>query len=379
MRATYAVYNLSFLPHLSQSRLLYTGVLKPTRFNSSRSMSSKTTQARTALAEMAKDGAFARVDSVHRSTTVEPVAGRYHLYVSVACPWACGALQAISIKGLNDVISHSITHPTWQRTRPDNPDDSHCGWVFRKASDEPLSNSNSHGSFSCDELCGSGDQIEGCSSIRDLYELSEDTGGKYTTPVLWDKKLKKIVNNESTEILRIINKDFNELANNKSLGLVDLYPEELEEEGNRLNDIIYPNINNGVYRCGFASSQAAYELAFKDLFDALDQMEELLSKQRYLCGSKFTWIDLRLFNTLIRFDEVYAVYFKCNKKLIREYPNLFNYTKDCYQVKGMSGAISMYHIKTHYYTSHVGLNQHSVVPLGNKIDYCSAHDRARFE
>lgn len=184
--------------------------------------------------------------------------------------------------------------------------------------------------------------------------------------------------NESTDILRIFNSAFNDLAKNPS---VDLYPADLEEDSARLNDdIIYNHINNGVYRCGFAKTQAAYEDAVTGLFNALDQMEELLSKQRYLAGDgkRFCWIDLRLFMTLVRFDEVYVVYFKTNKKLIREYPNLFNYTKDVYQIAGVGSAISMSQIKTHYFSSHVALNGLSIVPAGMEIDYTASHDRDRF-
>jgi len=254
----------------------------------------------------------------------------------------------------------------------------HSGWCFRKAGDAPLTNGNGQGSFPCDELCGDGDPVNNAGSIRDLYELAKSDEGKYTTPVLWDKKTDSIVNNESTEILRIFDSQFQELCKNPE---VILHPPELEEASKLLNDsTIYERINNGVYRCGFARTQSAYEEAFEELFDALDEVDERLGKQRYLCGDKLCWLDLRLFMTLIRFDEVYVVYFKTNKKLIREYHNLYNYMIDVFQTKGIGEVISMSQIKTHYFTSHLLLNPFSVIPRGrNDIDYASLHhDREKF-
>ncbi|URE43756.1 Glutathione S-transferase, C-terminal domain [Musa troglodytarum] len=221
------------------------------------------------------------------------------------------------------------------------------------------------------------DPLNGAKSIRELYELaSSNYVGKYTVPciqqvafpsldviwqVLWDKKLKTIVSNESAEIIRMFNTEFNDIAENADL---DLYPSHMQALIDEANEWIYDRINNGVYKCGFAKKQGPYDEAVEKLYDALDKCEEILSKQRYICGNTLTEADVRLFVTLIRFDEVYAVYFKCNKKLLREYPNLFNYTKDMYQIPGMSSSVNMAHIKKHYYGSHPSLNPFGIIPVG---------------
>ncbi|KZV21654.1 glutathione S-transferase omega-like 2-like, partial [Dorcoceras hygrometricum] len=220
------------------------------------------------------------------------------------------------------------------------------------------------------------DPLNGAKSIRDLYELASiNYSGKYTVPVLWDKKLKTIVCNESSEIIRMFNTEFNDIAENASL---DLYPPHLQPQINEVNDLIYDEINNGVYKCGFAKKQEPYDAAVTKLYEALDKCEQILSKQRYLCGDALTEADIRLFVTLIRFDEVYAVHFKCNKKLLREYPNIFNYTKDIFQVPGISSTVHMAHIKKHYYGSHPTINPFGIIPQGPNIDYSSSHDRHRF-
>ncbi|XP_076955287.1 uncharacterized protein LOC143630075 [Bidens hawaiensis] len=322
--------------------------------------------ASSALDEMSKTGAFIRTPSTFRSLIsrdpnakfpAEP--GRYHLYVSYACPWASRCLAYLKIKGLDKAISFTSVKPIWERTKES---DEHMGWVFPDTETE--------------QPWAAPDHINGEKTVRALYELaSANYSGKYTVPVLWDKKQKTIVNNESEEIIRMLNTEFNDIAENPSL---DLYPSHLQAQINELNEWIYSGINNGVYKCGFAKKQGPYEEAVTQLYEALDKCEEILGKQRYLCGNSLTEADIRLFVTLIRFDEVYAVHFKCNKKLLREYPNLFNYTKDLFQIPGVSSTVNMEHIKNHYYGSHPSINPYGIIPFGPNIDYLAPHDRDRF-
>eukprot|EP00438_Fugacium_kawagutii_P036254 Skav223693 [mRNA] locus=scaffold1907:149356:151961:+ [translate_table: standard] len=249
-------------------------------------------------------------------------------------------------KGLEDCIGYSIVHPTWQRSRPNDPADLHHGWMFCKPGDEPLSNSLGFGSFECDDAL--------------IPDTAGDTGGKYSTPLLWDKEKNTIVNNESMDILRMFNSKFNKWAKNPDL---DLFPSDLEAEAEAANSWIYPNINNGVYRQPMEGTS--------DLGEALAKAEALLSKQRYVCGTRFSYMDLRLFMTLIRFDAVYVVYFKTNVGTIEmNYPNLLEFCKDIYQ------AINMRHIKMHYFTSHPDLNKFAVIPRGRDVDYSGPHKRA---
>ncbi|KAG7675170.1 hypothetical protein Ndes2526B_g08028 [Nannochloris sp. 'desiccata'] len=335
------------------------------------------TAPRTALAETDSKGAFTRKDSAFRNfiekgTKFEPEAGRYHLYVSLACPWANRCVAAMYMKGLEDVIGLSVTHPTWQRTRPDkkDPEDAHTGWFFASPEDPPVSNSEGMGSFDCSGCVP--DPVNGVKFVRDLYELANDSSGKYSVPVLWDKKERTIVNNESSEILRMLNTAFNDFANNPSL---DLYPEELRSEIDSVNEWIYPNINNGVYRCGFATTQEAYNIAFNDLFSALDRVEDILLRRRYIAGDIITEADIRLFMTLIRFDPVYVVYFKTDKKAIREYPNISEYVKDLYSIPGIKKSINIDHIKKHYFTSHPKLNAYAIIPGGSDPWWEGEHGR----
>jgi len=282
------------------------------------------------------------------------------------------------LKGLEDVIGVSIVHPTWNQTQPKV--DEHCGWIFRKSNDPPVTSSQGHGSFPCGGCVP--DTVNHCNTIRELYDKVPSESGEdknkrtFSVPVLWDKKHKTIVSNESSEIIQMLNSEFNAWAKNPNL---DLNPAHLKEEMESADSWIYPNINNGVYRCGFAKTQDAYHQAFVVLFDSLDRLDDLLSKRRYICGDILTLSDIRAFTTLIRFDEVYVVYFKTNKKMIRYcYPNLFNYVKSIYQIPGVSNSINMDHIKMHYYTSHTILNSFSIIPIGNPDDWSSAHDRDRF-
>ena len=364
------------------------------------SMTPKSKKAITALDTYSKERKFVRKESTFRRSVGEEgfpaEKGRYHLYVSLACPWATRCLQFRNLKGLEHVLEVSFVHPTWERTRPDDPEDTHCGWVF-----DPKDESKTDG-------------LNGCRSIRDLYDLAvrgEYTASTFTTPVLWCSKEKTIVNNESSEICRMLNKEFDAFAARAGL---DLYPDRLEKKIRELEKWIYHDINNGVYKSGFARSQEAYDEAVTKLFEALERVESILSQSRYLCGDALTGIDIWLFNTLIRFDAVYVVYFKCSKKCIREFPNMFNYMKEIYQASNMVVAtnvlffssfrsfsipsfllilltiiffdeqipeihktIDFKDIRTHYFTSHSHLNPFRVVPISPHVDLMESHDRER--
>ncbi|KAJ1279055.1 hypothetical protein BS78_04G125700 [Paspalum vaginatum] len=326
--------------------------------------------ARSALDEVTDTGAFDRSPSTFRSfvsrdasARFPAVPGRYHLYVSYACPWASRCLAFLKLKGLDSAIGVTAVKPIFERTKDS---DDHLGWVFPTTADE--------------EPGAEQDPFNGAKSVRELYEMAAGSGpsnyaGKPTVPVLWDKQLKTVVNNESSEIIRMLNNEFNDVAGNPGL---DLYPPHLRESIDEINELVYDAINNGVYKCGFAKKQGPYDEAVTRLYEALDKCEEILGKQRYICGSQLTEADIRLFVTLIRFDEVYAVHFKCNKKLLREYPNLLNYTKDIYQIPGISNTVNMEHIRKHYYGSHPSINPFRIIPAGPNINYSAPHDRERF-
>jgi len=232
------------------------------------------------------------------------------------------------------------------------------------------------GSFPCKDVIP--DTVNNAKNVRELYDLSKDQAGTYSVPVLWDKKEKVIVNNESSEIIRMFNSAFNDISKHPEL---DFYPEKLREEIDKVNDWIYHDFNNGVYKSGFAKSQEAYEEAVTNVFKALDRAEEILSKSRYLVGNQLTEADIRFFVTLVRFDEAYAVYFKCNKKRTVDYPNVLNYTRDLYQTPGFAETVNMYHIKTHYFTSHPVLNNYAIVPVGPGFEGTlkEKYDRDRFK
>ena len=320
---------------------------------------------RSALLEVDASGAFARTASSYRDTVsldgpFPPTAGRYHLYVSLACPWAHRCLAVLYLKGLEGVVSFTVVHPTWQRSKPDDPNDSHCGWAFHDSSSrEPLSSSTGHGRFLV-EGC-TADVLNGCRFVRDLYEMVKDTNGKYTVPVLWDKQTQSIVNNESSEIIRILNTAFDQFASNPSC---DLYPVELRSSIDEWNNKVYEAINDGVYRCGFAKTQAAYDAAVVALLSGLDEVENRLSVSRYLAGNRLTESDIRLFVTLVRFDEVYVVYFKTNARCVATYPNIRDYMRELFQMPAFRKSTDMDHIKTHYYSSHPHLNPFAIIPTG---------------
>ncbi|CAI5468313.1 unnamed protein product [Closterium sp. Yama58-4] len=487
----------------------------------------------TAIQETSADGAYKRTPSAFRSVITADessgfpaVAGRYHLYVSYACPWACRCLMALKLKGLEDAISVTVVEPVWKRTRESddnvgsqfvatfiplslalilpqpyssgagtcleahkgggrqreargkgreggrgrerpsvfhhNPTlvpalslccpltlssqvvepvwkstregDDHMGWKFVAPGGEaevagaatlippspalipplpysptqgqrptlipppltPLLLSLLSGGGTCVEAHEGGDDhvgwqfvapggeaevagaesdpLNGAFFLRDVYEKVDPHAVKFIVPVLWDKQTGTIVNNESAEIVRMLNSEFNAIAKNPQ---VDLYPPHLRAAIDEVNEWVYPAINNGVYRCGFAKKQGPYEEAFKELFAALDRCEDILSKQRYMARDTFTEADIRLFVTLIRFDEVYVVHFKCNRNFIREFPNLFNYTKEIYQLPGIASTVNMGHIKAHYFRSHPSINPFGIIPMGQGTDYSAPHDRDR--
>ena len=270
--------------------------------------------------------------------------GRYHLYVSLACPWAHRTLIVRALKGLEKMISVSVVH--WYMAEN--------GWTFD---------------------VGDGvvpDTVCGAQFLHQVYTKAKpDYSGRVTVPVLWDRQTKTIVSNESPEIIRMFNAAFDEVGAVQG----DYYPEHLRSEIDALNDRIYTTVNNGVYRCGFATTQAAYEEAITPLFDTLDWLEDILSRKRYLTGGQITEADWRLFTTLIRFDPVYVGHFKCNIRRIADYPNLSNYLRDLYQQPGIARTVNMEHIKRHYYESHTSINPSRVVPKGPVIDYKTPHNR----
>lgn len=242
------------------------------------------------------------------------------LYISWACPWANRCAQVRHLKGLQDVIGLSVVHPTWTQTRPGQ--DEHFGWTFATAGTS-FPNPNGFGKNRVNDI--QAEPLYGAKFVRDLYEMANDTHGKYSVPVLWDKKLKTIVSNESAEIVQMLNGAFNDFAGNPGL---DLAPKALQKKMASVDGWIYDSINNGVYKCGFARSQEAYDGAIKDYTDHMQKLDKLLANSKFLAGDQFTLSDVRLFQTLVRNDEVYTVYFKCDTKTVREYANIFRYCCD---------------------------------------------------
>jgi putative glutathione S-transferase len=313
------------------------------------------------LEEETRDGEFVRMDSVFRNwVTADGPPGptgkggfkaepdRYHLYVSFACPWAHRTLIFRKLKQLEDLITVSVVHPDM------GPE----SWKF---------DSSFPGATP--------DHINNFDYLYQAYTLADPNySGIVTVPTLWDKKQNTIVNNESAEIIRMLNSAFNAFTDVKT----DYYPEELRPEIDEINDWVYNAVNNGVYRCGFARTQQAYEQAFDKLFDALDTLEHRLAQQRYLVGNTITEADWRLLPTLLRFDPAYVGHFKCNLRRIADYPNLSNYMRDLYQQPGIADTFNLEHVKRHYYWSHESINPTRIVPKGPKLDYMAPHDRDRF-
>lgn len=271
--------------------------------------------------------------------------GRYHLYVSLACPWAHRTLIFLQLKDLTQYISVSVV----------SPDMLEHGWEFDQSNHS------------------TGDSLFNHDYLHQLYTRHQaDYTGRVTVPLLWDKQQNRIVSNESADIIRMLNTAFNQLTGNNH----DFYPVDLQPQINEINELVYNNINNGVYRCGFATRQQAYEKAYQQLFAALDKVESILSNNRYLTGELLTEADWRLFTTLIRFDAVYHGHFKCNKQRLADYPNLSGFTRELYQWPGVADTVNFYHIKRHYYFSHTMINPSQVVPAGPDIDYQAPHGRA---
>jgi|TARA_B110000090_G_C13359462_1_gene437873 putative glutathione S-transferase len=270
--------------------------------------------------------------------------GRYHLYVSLACPWAHRTLIFRALKELEQMISVSVVH--WYMAED--------GWTFA-AGDGVLP-----------------DTVNDAQLMHEVYtKAMSDYSGRVTVPVLWDKQTKTIVSNESSEIIRMFNSAFDGIGAKAG----DYYPPDMRSETDSLNERIYATVNNGVYQCGFATTQAAYQEAVTPLFDTLDWLEDRLRSKRYLTGDQITEADWRLFTTLIRFDAVYVGHFKCNIRRIADYPNLSEYLRDLYQQPGIAKTVNMEHIKRHYYESHETINPSRVVPQGPVIDFTVPHDR----
>jgi len=307
--------------------------------------------------DTSKDGRFQRENAQRRNWVTadgqpgptgdggfRAEAGRYHLYVSLACPWAHRTLIFRQLKGLESLIDVSVV--SWLMLEN--------GWTFDKA------------------LGSTGDKLDNLDFLHQRYTKDDASyTGRVTVPVLWDKHEQRIVSNESAEIIRMFNTAFDGITGNT----LDLYPQALRAQIDELNERIYPAVNNGVYRAGFATTQDAYEEAFKTLFNELDWLEERLGQQRYLAGEYLTEADIRLFTTLIRFDAVYHGHFKCNLRRLADYPNLSGWLHELYQLDGVAGTVDFQHIEHHYYGSHRTINPTGIVPLGPQQDFSASHGR----
>ena len=297
------------------------------------------------------DGSFVRLESEFRdrvtrdgSSGFKAEAGRYYLVTAPSCPWAHRTVLMRKLKGLEDTI------PILQSDLPKGQ-----GWAYSRGFDDLR-------------------PVDGVFHVHQVYSAARpDFTGRATVPVLWDRETRTIVNNESSEIIRMLNSEFDEFGKTA----LDLYPAALRSEIDETNAFVYDAINNGVYRCGFARTQAAYEQSFRKLFAALDSLEERLGRQRYLVGDRFTEADLRLFPTLVRFDAVYYSHFKCNLRRLADYHNLTNYTRDIYQMPGVAETVDIPRIKLGYYGGMRNLNPNGIIPLGPELDFSAPHDRGR--
>lgn len=293
-----------------------------------------------------EDAGFRHWVSADGSSGFPAEAGRYHLYISLACPWAHRALLLRQLKGLEDAVGLSVVDP-FMGDR---------GWQF---SDGP----------GCIP-----DAVNGADYLHQIYTLAvPDYTGRVTTPTLWDKEKRTIVSNESADIIRMFNSAFDAVARHPQR---DFHPAELRAEIERINGPVYHDVNNGVYKAGFATSQEAYETAFQALFARLDELDGRLARSRYLVGERITEADWRLFTTLVRFDPVYYGHFKCNLRRISDYPNLSGYLRELYQMPGVAQTVNFDHIKQHYYRSHATINPTRIVPLGPTLDLNRDPDRA---
>ncbi len=271
--------------------------------------------------------------------------GRYHLYVSYACPWAHRTLIFRELKDLSDHVSVSIVHPEMMEN----------GWSFKTGIQGTT-----------------GDTLNGLDYAHQIYTRADPQySGRVTVPVLWDKHLETIVSNESSEIIRMFNSAFDGITGNTD----DYWPEAMRDEIEKVNARVYSDINNGVYKCGFASTQEAYDAAVHPLFETLEWLEQRLSSKRYLMGDRITESDWRLFTTLIRFDPVYHLHFKCNRNRLIDFPNLWAFTRELYQWPGVAPTVNMEHIVRHYYYSHNSINPHRIIPINPVLDYWEPHGR----
>ena len=301
--------------------------------------------------EQSPAGEFTRQPDVFRrwvtadgSSGYPAAAGRYHLYVSWACPWAHRTIIVRTLKKLEAVIGMTVVDPIRDER----------GWAFREGAGH------------------SPDPINGFQFLREAYKVTDSNYiGRITVPVLWDSVTKRIVTNSDDDLMRIFNGEFNRFTESP----IDLYPDGLRQEIDELNTFIYENVNDGVYRAGFATSQQGYERAARRLFTALDQLDARLATHRYLFGPEFVETDWRLFVTLVRFDAVYHGHFKCNLRRIVDYPNLFGYLKDLYQTDGIAETVNVDHIKRHYYVTHDDINPTRIVPIGPDQDLSAPHGR----
>jgi len=299
-----------------------------------------------------EEGEFVRQDTTFRDrirddpgARFQPAGDRYHLYVSYACPWAHRTLVTRALKGLEDAISVDVVDPF----RDDG------GWQFTPEK----------------EGC-TRDSVQDSDYLRALYQRADPAATcRVTVPVLWDTEEGTIVNNESAEIMRMLDTEMDAYATRD----VDLYPEGYREEVDRIIEAIYEPINNGVYRAGFAGSQDAYDEAVTELFDALDYWDGVLADQRYLAGDRLTEADICMFTTLVRFDQVYHTHFMCNRQFIHQYDNLWPYLRDLYQTPGVAGTVEMDHIKEHYYTTHPDVTPTRIIAVGPDLDFEAPHDR----
>src|SRR5436190_3178611 len=303
--------------------------------------------------EQSESGEFKRQEDAFRdwvkrdgSSPYPPERDRYHLYVSLACPWAHRTIILRKLKGLEETIGMTVVDPVRDER----------GWAFREGPGH------------------SRDPVNGFEFLVDAYRATDPQyHGRVTVPVLWDKKTKRIVSNSDDDLLRMFNREFNEFAASD----YDFYPPELSAEIDELNELIYQRVNNGVYRAGFATAQRPYERAAKRLFETLDKLDARLASQRYLLGQRLTESDWRLFPTLIRFDAVYHGHFKCNLRRIVDYPSLWPYLRDLYQHDGIASTVNFDHIKRHYYMTHGQINPTRIVPIGPELDLDAPHGRDR--
>jgi putative glutathione S-transferase len=312
--------------------------------------------------EQSESGEFQRQEDAFRewisndgSTPYAAAADRYHLYVSLACPWASRTVIFRKLKGLEEAIGMTVVDPIRDEE----------GWAFRDPS----------GKIPPGVPFESTDPVNGFHFLSEAYAATDPNfDGRVTVPVLWDNVTKKIVNNCEDDICRMFNDAFSAVAQNKD---IDLFPKQIEDEHTKLSDFIYENVNNGVYKAGFATRQRPYEISCRKLFEALDQLEPRLSKSRYLFDNRIVEADWRLFCTLVRFDVVYHGHFKCNVRRIIDYSNLQGYLMDLYQHPGIAETVNFDHIKRHYYMTHTEINPTRIVPMGPAIDLTKLHGREK--